>query len=307
MRKTFFNRPELRHAELDAPRLVPAPGAGNDEADKAAPETTWRRVHLGLGRWIYPLALMAALIVAWEMVVEGFALPRYILPSPSLVGLTLWEKWPIFLAHTWVTFQEVVAGGLLGIVVGIGLALIMFFFLPLEKALYPFLIASQNVPVFAIAPLLVVWFGYGFLPKVLMAAIIVFFPITVSSLDGLKRTDPDLVRLFRTMGATPAQMLWKLRVPAALPALFSGLKISAVYATIGAVIGEWVGAGAGLGYLMLSANAQLRVAEVFGAIICLTPIGLMLLGVVILAERILLPWQRIARESRIGRRFELQP
>ncbi|MCH8904460.1 MAG: ABC transporter permease, partial [Bacteroidetes bacterium] len=122
-----------------------------------------------------------------------------------------------------------------------------------------------NVPVFAIAPLLVVWFGYGFLPKVLMAAIIVFFPITVSTLDGLKRTDPDLVRLFRTMGATPAQMLWKLRVPAALPALFSGLKISAVYSTIGAVIGEWVGAGAGLGYLMLSANAQLRVAEVFGA------------------------------------------
>ena len=115
------------------------------------------------------------------------------------------------------------------------------------------------------------------------------------------------MRLFRTMGATPAQMLWKLRVPAALPALFSGLKISAVYATIGAVIGEWVGAGAGLGYLMLSANAQLRVAEVFGAIICLTPIGLMLLGVVILAERILLPWQRIARESRTGRRFELQP
>lgn len=247
-----------------------------------------------LGQIVYPVALVLSLLAAWEGVVRVFSLPRYILPAPSLVALTLWEKWHVFAAHTWVTVQEVAAGGALGIAVGLCLALAMFFFAPLEKAFYPLLITSQNVPVFAIAPLLVVWFGYGFLPKVLMAAIIVFFPITVATLDGLKRTDPDLVRLFRTMGASPAQILWKLRLPAAMPALFSGLKISAIYSTIGAVIGEWVGAGAGLGYLMLSANAQLRVAEVFGAILCLTPIGLTLLGAVVLAERVLLPWQRLA-------------
>jgi ABC-type nitrate/sulfonate/bicarbonate transport system permease component len=246
-----------------------------------------------LARIAWPLALIVLMLAAWEAGVRGLGLPRYILPAPTLIAQTLWAKWPIFAAHTAVTLQEVAGGGALGAAVGVVLALAMFFFAPLEKALYPLLVASQNVPVFAIAPLLVLWFGYGYLPKVFMAAIIVFFPITVSALDGLKRTDPDWVRLFRTMGASPAQILWKLRVPAALPALFSGLKIGAIYSTIGAVIGEWVGAGAGLGYLMLSANAQLRVAEVFGAILCLTPIGLALLGGVVLVERRVLAWQRL--------------
>ena len=257
-------------------------------------------------RWLYPVAAALAVVAGWEAVVRGLAMPRYILPAPSLVVTTLWDKWPVFLSHTWVTLQEVVAGGALGMAVGTALGMAMFFVRPLEKAAYPFIVASQNIPVFAIAPLLVVWFGYGFFPKVLMAAIIVFFPITVSVLDGLRRTDPDLVRLFRTMGATRSQMMWKLRMPSALPALFSGLKISAIYSTIGAVIGEWVGAGEGLGYLMLSANAQLRVAEVFGAIVCLTPIGLALLGLVVLAERFILPWQRLARDAPTAGLFEQQ-
>jgi len=246
-----------------------------------------------ISRLAWPLALIVLMGLVWEAGVRGLEVPRYILPAPSLIAETLWAKSPMFARHTAVTLQEVAGGGALGVAVGILLALAMFFVKPLEKAFYPLLIASQNVPVFAVAPLLVLWFGYGYLPKVMMAAIIVFFPITVSTLDGLKRTDPDDVRLFRTMGATPAQTLWKLRVPAALPSLFSGLKIGAIYATIGAVIGEWVGAGAGLGYLMLSANAQLRVAEVFGAILCLTPIGLLLLGAVILVERRVLHWRRL--------------
>lgn len=261
------------------------------ETGAALRATAWRREWGGRIAW--PLALLALMALAWEAGVRGLDVPRYILPAPSLVAETLWLKAPMFARHTAVTLQEVAGGGALGAATGVALALAMFFLKPMEKALYPLLIASQNVPVFAIAPLLVLWFGYGYLPKVMMAAIIVFFPITVSALDGLKRTDPDYVRLFRTMGATPAQILWRLRVPAALPSLFSGLKIGAIYSTIGAVIGEWVGAGAGLGYLMLSANAQLRVAEVFGAILCLTPIGLALLGVVILIERRVLHWQRL--------------
>jgi ABC-type nitrate/sulfonate/bicarbonate transport system permease component len=255
------------------------------------------RRRIEVGAWAYPLALLLGLLALWEAGVAWFEIPRYILPAPSLIAATLAAKWPVFLYHTGITLSEVALGAGLGMGAGLLLGLAMFFFAPAEKALYPVLVVSQNIPVFALAPLLVVWFGYGFLSKVIMAAIIIFFPITVSVLDGLKRTDADMVRLFQTMNATQVQILWKLRFPAALPALFSGLKLSAIYSTIGAVIGEWVGAGAGLGYLMLSANAQLRVADVFGAIFCLTPIGLGLLGLVVLAERWCVPWQHVSRDE----------
>lgn len=290
-------KPESRKQGLatgTGPRLPHPPV---HPADGEAPLPAVARRAVEWQRWTYPLLLLAVVLATWEAVVAAFEIPHYILPAPSLVVQTLVAKWPVFLRHTLVTLSEVGAGALLGIAGGLALGLVMFLFQPLERALYPLLVVSQNVPVFALAPLLVVWFGYGYLSKVIMAAVIIFFPITVSVLDGLKRTDSDQIRLFQTMGATPLQLLWKLRFPAALPALFSGLKLSAIYSTIGAVIGEWVGAGAGLGYLMLSANAQLRVAEVFGAIACLTPIGLGLLGLVVLLERWLMPWQHLSRDD----------
>lgn len=278
--------PAAAPAKPARPAMVPR--------NAAPPPRRWRAA---AQRWGYPLLALALLLGLWEAAVRLFDLPHYILPGPGRVALTLITRWDVLLHHTGVTLSEVVAGAALGIAVGLLLGMAMFLVSALERALYPLLITSQNVPVFAIAPLLVVWFGYGWLSKVVMAAVIVFFPVTVSILDGLKRTDPDLVRLFRTMGARPRQIFWKLRLPAALPALFSGLKLSVIYSTIGAVIGEWVGAGAGLGYLMLSANAQLRVAEVFAAILCLTPIGLALLGLVVLAERWLVPWQRVSNDE----------
>jgi ABC-type nitrate/sulfonate/bicarbonate transport system permease component len=250
-----------------------------------------------LQRLAYPALLVAAMLALWEAGVRALEIPHYILPAPSQVAEALVTHRGVFARHTAITALEVLLGGALGVAVGLVLGFALFLSPALEKALYPLLVASQNVPVFAIAPLLVVWFGYGLGSKVVMAAIIVFFPITLAALNGLQRTDADHLRLFRTMGATPAQMLWKLRFPTALPALFAGLKLSAVYSTIGAVIGEWVGAGAGLGYLMLSANAQLRIAMVFGAILCLTPIGLGLLGLVTWLERRLLPWQHLSRED----------
>jgi putative hydroxymethylpyrimidine transport system permease protein len=246
--------------------------------------------------WLLPGLVIGIVLAGWEIVVRVFELPHYILPAPSEIVKVLIERWDVFLHHTGVTVAESVVGAALGIALGIALAMGMFLRSWLEQAVYPLLIASQNVPIFAIAPLLVVWFGYGFGSKVAMAAVTVFFPMTVAVLDGLKRTDPDWVRLFRTMGATRRQIFFRLRLPAALPALFSGLKLAAIYASVGAVLGEWAGAGAGLGYLMLSANAQLRVAEVFAAILCLTPIGLVLLGAVVLLERKLMPWQRISRD-----------
>lgn len=264
---------------------------------RAAPLAPRAPRRFPLRAWILPALVIAAALAVWELAVRVFALPHYILPAPSEIARVLIERREVFLKHTGVTVAESVAGAALGIVLGIALAMAMFLRSWLEQALYPLLIASQNVPIFAVAPLLVVWFGYGFGSKVAMAAVTVFFPMTVAVLDGLKRTDPDWVRLFRTMGATRRQVFLRLRLPAALPALFSGLKLSAIYASVGAVLGEWAGAGAGLGYLMLSANAQLRVAEVFAAIVCLTPIGLTLLGAVVLLERWLMPWQRISRDA----------
>ena len=278
--------------------LDPQPTAGEGSPEKPAPSRAASHPRWHSARnWLYPALLAVLLLAGWEIAVWVFALPHYILPAPSEVASVLVEKRWVFARHGAVTALEVFAGALLGVSVGFLLGVILFFSESLEKALYPLLITSQNVPVFAIAPLLVVWFGYGLFSKVVMAAIIVFFPITLATLNGLKRTDPDLLRLFRTLDATPAQILWKLRFPAALPALFAGLKLSAVYSTIGAVIGEWVGAGAGLGYLMLSANAQLRIAMVFGAIFCLTPLGLLLLGGVTLLERRVLPWQSVSRDN----------
>ncbi len=275
----------------------PRPAHGPAGVDPPAGSSTRAGRRARYERWLYPLLLLALMTGLWELGVRALAVPHYILPAPSEVLATLVEQRAVFARHTAITTLEVLAGGALGVAVGLLLGLALYFSPALEKALYPLLIASQNVPVFAIAPLLVVWFGYGLWSKVVMAAIIVFFPIALAMLNGLQRTDPDLLRLFRTMGATPAQMLWKLRLPTALPALFAGLKLSAVYSTIGAVIGEWVGAGAGLGYLMLSANAQLRIATVFGAILCLTPIGLGLLGLVTWLERRLLPWQYLSRDD----------
>jgi putative hydroxymethylpyrimidine transport system permease protein len=250
-----------------------------------------------LRAWLLPGLVIATVLIVWEAAVRIFDMPRYILPAPSAIVSVLIERWDVFLRHTGVTVGESLVGAALGITLGIALAMGMFLRSWLEQAVYPLLIASQNVPIFAIAPLLVVWFGYGFGSKVAMAAVTVFFPMTVAVLDGLKRTDPDWVRLFRTMGATRRQVFFRLRLPAALPSLFSGLKLAAIYASVGAVLGEWAGAGAGLGYLMLSANAQLRVAEVFAAIVCLTPIGLVMLGAVVLLERKLMPWQRTSRDA----------
>lgn len=290
------SRPPLQPPPPVEAEAAPPPAA--PETPVSVPGAPERRPALQrAGVWLYPALLIAALLVTWEAVVRLLGIPHYVLPAPSEVAWVLGARWPMFLRHFGVTLGEVVGGGLLGVTVGFTLGLLLFLSAPLEKALYPLLVLSQNVPVFAIAPLLVVWLGYGYASKVVMAAIIVFFPMTLSALDGLKRTDPDLIRLFRTMGATRWQVLLKLRLPAALPALFSGLRLSAIYSTIGAVIGEWVGAGAGLGYLMLSANAQLRIAEVFGAIVALTPVGLLLLGLIGLAERWLLPWQNVSRDT----------
>ncbi len=246
-------------------------------------------------KYVLPVVILLAVLGIWEAVVYFLDIKRFILPAPTEILVAVFEERESLLRHSWVTLQEMLLGFVLAITVGIPLAVLMFEFPVLERAFYPYVIGSQTVPVFAIAPLLVIWFGFGIASKVVMAAIIVFFAIVLNTMDGLRSTDPDIVNLFRIHRATRLQILWKVRIPSALPFIFSGAKIGISISTIGAVIGEWVGAGAGLGYLMLYAKAQYRYNLVFAAIFSLTLMGLGLFVIMSLLERYAMPWRQHQR------------
>jgi len=235
--------------------------------------------------------LVVLLLGGWELACRLLAVPDYILPAPSGILATAVGRAGIIAPHAAATGAEIVAGILLALAVAIPLATAMFAWPVLERALSPFLVASQAVPVFAVAPLLVVWLGYGMASKILMAAVIIFFPITVSLLEGFKGCDRDYRILFGLMGADFFHSLRLLYWPWALPQFFAGLKVGVSVATIGAVIGEWVGAQQGLGYLMIQANARLRVDLVFAAILYLSVMGLGLWVLVGWIERRVVTWR----------------
>ena len=244
-----------------------------------------------------PLLIVLGLLVLWQVVVTATAAPAYILPGPVQVLGTLVAQWPLLLGHASTTALEIVLGFLSGAALGAASALAMALLPPLQPWLLPLLILGQTVPVFALAPLLVLWFGYGLGSKVVMATLIIYFPVAAALFDGLRRTEPGWLDLARTMNAGRLRTLFRLRLPAALPALGSGLRIAAAVAPIGAVVGEWVGSSAGLGYLMLQANARLKVDLMFAALVVLVAIALTLYLAVdrIMARAV--PW---AREQRGG-------
>ncbi|RLC20214.1 MAG: ABC transporter permease [Deltaproteobacteria bacterium] len=234
---------------------------------------------------------MVLILGFWEAFVRILAVPVFILPSPSSIFTIALIRAPFILPHAAITFTEIIIGICLAVCTAVPLAIIMFARPAMEKALSPFLVASQAIPVFALAPLLVVWLGYGIASKVFMAWIIIFFPICVSLLEGLKSCDPEFRVLFRLMGASFFKTLTLLYWPWALPRFFAGLKVGVTVATIGAVIGEWVGAQQGLGFLMIQSNARLQVDLVFAAILWLTAIGLALWWLVGILERKIIKWK----------------
>ena len=236
-------------------------------------------------------ALIILILVIWETACRGFDLPDFILPMPSrIIAVAVYDA-PMLLPHAATTAMEVLIGILFSLMVAVPLAMLMFAHPTVENAIAPFLVASQAVPVFAIAPLLVIWLGYGMASKVLMAAVIIFFPITVSLLEGFKSCDSEFRILFRAMGAGFWKTMRLLYWPWALPHFFAGLKVGVSVATIGAVIGEWVGAQQGLGYLMIQANARLKVDLVFAAILWLSVMGLTLWAVVGYFEKKIINWK----------------
>lgn len=215
------------------------------------------------------IVTIVSILTLWHCVVLIFDMPSFILPSPLAVLQRLILRSDVLLFHTWITMQEILLGLLLGLTMGLCFALQMLLFEPLKRWLLPILIASQAIPVFAIAPILMLWLGYGIASKVVMAALIIFFPVTTCCYDGLRSTPTGYLDLAKTMSASKWQTLRYIRLPAAMPALASGIRVAVVVAPIGAVVGEWVGSSAGLGYLMLQANARMMIDEMFAALFVL--------------------------------------
>ncbi|MCP3899408.1 MAG: ABC transporter permease [Desulfobacteraceae bacterium] len=238
-------------------------------------------------------ALLVLLILGfWEISVRIMAVPVFILPPPSSIFTTAIIQAPLILPHAAITASEILLGIGFALCTAVPLAIIMFAKPALEKAFAPFLVASQAIPVFALAPLLVVWLGYGIASKVFMAWVIIFFPICISLLEGLKSCNPEFKILFRLMGASFFKTLKLLYWPWALPRFFAGLKVGVTVATIGAVIGEWVGAQQGLGFLMIQSNARLQVDLVFAAILWLTAMGLTMWWIVGILEKKIIKWKK---------------
>ncbi len=235
--------------------------------------------------WLPPTALAATAIGAWEAAVRVLSVPAWLLPPPSAVLAVTWNSFGLLMGHAGTTLLEIIMGFTLATVCGVSLAVGIASSKLLERSIYPFVIASQTVPIITIAPLLLVWVGPEITSKVIIVALISFFPITVNLVDGLRASDREMVDMFRTLGATKRQVFLKLQTPSALPYLFSGLKIAAVVSVIGAVIGEWVGAQGGLGWLMRVSAPQLQTARVFAAILVLSVLAMLLFMAVAGAEK----------------------
>lgn len=215
-------------------------------------------------------------LAVWQTIVSLTDLPRFILPGPMLVAETWWTNRAVIAEHTLVTAQEVLIGLAIGTALGVVTALQLATSRTARLLVQPILVFTQALPVFALAPILTLWLGYGLWSKVAMAVLIIYFPVTSAFFDGLMRTPPGYMDLAKTMQASPSRVLWHIRVPAALPSLGAGVRLAAVYAPIGAVIGEWVGASRGLGYLMLLANGRAKTDLMFAAMLTLGVLSVVL-------------------------------
>ncbi len=248
-------------------------------------------------RWLLPALLLAALIGAWQLAASSGALAdllgleSFLVPSPAEIAESLWTSRSLLAENAWVTLQEILLGLGCALGVGVGVAIAMHLSTVLRDAAYPLIVASQTIPIIVIAPILLVWLGYGIGAKVVVVALICFFPIVVNVLDGLGSADPEAVKTMRTLDASRRQVFQHVEAPGALPSFFTGARIAVVLAPIGAVFGEWVGSSAGLGHLILQDNGQLEVAREFAAVAVLSAIALILIGLVALVERRVVTWR----------------
>lgn len=238
-------------------------------------------------------AALALIVLLWFILSETGIVPGYMLPSPVDVVKALIGDFPIIMEHARTTLQEAFYGLSIGIILAFITATLMDHFLILNRAFYPIMIITQTIPTIAIAPVLVLWMGFGMAPKITLVVITTFFPITVGLLDGYKSVDRDSIDLMRAMGATKLQIFWHVKIPAAMPQFFAGLKISASYAVVGAVISEWLGGFVGLGVYMTRVKQAYAFDKMFAVIIFIVVISLLLMAVVNVIRRVSMPWMAV--------------
>jgi NitT/TauT family transport system permease protein len=241
--------------------------------------------------------LLMVILVTWEWGVPYFDVPNYVLPTPSAISVALWRGLDAgFMArggywlHTWVTVWEVLLGFFIGSGVGLLLGTVISQFRIIEATLRIYLVAIQSLPKIALAPIIVLWFGFGLTSKVVIICLLTFFPLLINSMAGFKAVDPERLELMRSLGANPWQIFWKVRLPSAMPYIFAGLDMAAVFAVVGAVVGEFVGAQRGLGTLILSMNAQMDIAGTFSVFIILAIVGIVIHKALRAVERRVLFW-----------------
>jgi NitT/TauT family transport system permease protein len=261
------------------------PGAG------AAPQ---RRYGPQFQHWLKvaapPTIAILIVLAIWQFGVQMTGVATFILPGPGDVVVALWKDAPVLLPNAWITLQEILLGLAISILVGIPLAVLLVSFKPIERALYPLLIGSQVVPKVALAPLFLIWFGFGLFPKIVMVVLMAFFPIVINTAIGLRGMEIEKQYLARSMGAGKLTTLARFQMPGALPSMFGGIKLATTLAVIGAVVGEFVGASEGLGYQIQQGMARLNAPLTFAAIVYLTFIGMLLFLIVDIIERLALPW-----------------
>jgi NitT/TauT family transport system permease protein len=254
--------------------------------------TWWQR--LLLSAWMRPILLIVILLVVWDLTIRIFRIPPYLIPAPEAVVKQLFAEWPRLWRESLVT---TLGGFALSIAFGIPMALLIAYSRTVESFVYPLLVFSQSVPKIAIAPLFVVWFGFGIIPKVICAFMLGFFPIVVSTVVGFKSVDPDMLDLARSMKASRLATFVRISLPQALPSIFAGLKVSVTLAVVGAVVGEFVGSNSGIGYLLQIANGNFDLPLMFAALTVLSAIGVLLFIAVDMVERLMIPWHASQRND----------
>jgi putative hydroxymethylpyrimidine transport system permease protein len=264
------------------------------------PETRKQRMSVGRVIATYGLSLLVFLFLLgiWEFISRDGLVAVYVLPAPDQVITELWNDWgSVLRSATWVTFQEMFLGFVIAVALGIGVAVLLHWSKVIRRALYPLLIASQAIPVVVLAPILVIIIGYNISSKLVIVALLCFFPIAINTLDGFRGVDSEYVRMMRTLHGTRWLTFRRIELPSAMPALFSGMRVAAAFAPVGAVFGEFSGSNDGLGYVMLQAGPELQTARVLAAVLLLTLMAVLLVLAVTLSERLIAPWAHEPRRN----------